>query len=131
GAGHAAIGFEAVAPSPNFSAESIPNNVRFVALAAAQISPELTLGLSNRPLPPLRPATSSLPPQPFVQGTVPTFNAFGGGGFGGAGIGGGGLGGAGAVGGGFGGVGGLLGIGGLAVGVSSLADDDTPVVSAS
>lgn len=141
-AGHAAVGFEAVGSQPKFSSQEVPSNVRFIALAAAQVPDELNLGLTAPPLPPARPVPTPGPPQGIVQipPQLPPTSVGGGVGFsgGGGGFGGGGGGGFGGGGGrfgagGFGGIAGLLGVGGLAAGIAAVAanNDNVPVVSAS
>ncbi len=129
--GTAAVGFEAVAPTP-LSRNATGSGVRLVA--AGNTVDSLNIELAN---PTDLPKTEEVTPvaPPIVELAPPPGDFFapsfmgGGGGFagpgGGFGGGGGGIGGGGGGGiGGAGGLGGLLGIAGLATGVAALSNDD-------
>ncbi len=123
--GTAAVGFEAVSPTP-LSRSTTGSAVRFVA--AGNTVDSLNIELANPTDVPnveeVAPIAEFVPPPGDMY--APSF--MGGGGFGGPGGGGGGFGGGGGGGGfgggGIGGLGGLLGIAGLATGVAALSDDD-------
>ncbi len=147
--GFAVLSFEAVAAS-----EPVATKVGAIHMVSAQIgmaSDCLCCELIEQPE--ISACSTCAPPAPIIEevvmiepcglpvdscgcGVAPSCGCGYGGGFGGGGggFGGGGFGGGGAGGGGIGGLGGLLGVAGLALGVTALADNDsgyrlgTPVV---